>query len=88
MEESKEIYTYKPDYADAEIRELLAWFEARMDKLPQELQINCSSHTTQLPKTVKRMMTVIGIKGSTPTFGGYIAHLFLIRERLKQQGMD
>ncbi len=88
MEELKNIYTFKPEFTKEEIQDLIAWFETRKDRLPATLQINRSSHTENLPHTVKRMIGVITEKGPTPTFSGYIAHLFLIRERLKEAGME
>ncbi len=84
----KEIYTFKPVFTREEQRELMEWFEQRMDKLPKELQINKSTHSADLPRTVKAMIGVIKEKGGSTAFSGYIAHLELIRERLKRQGME
>lgn len=88
MEEMKDIYTFKSEYTEAEVKELIAWFAPRMDKLPAALQLNRSSRTDDLPHTVRRMVGVITEKGHSSTFSGYISHLFLIRERLKEQGME
>ena len=84
----EEIYTFKKQFEEADVADLTAWFEARMDKLPQELQLSNSTHSVNLTKTVKMMLGVVRQKGTSPTFGGYMAHLALIRERLKEQGME
>ncbi len=84
----KEIYTFKPVFSRGEQKELMEWFEQRMDKLPKEIQINKSTRSTDLPRTVQAMIGVIKEKGGSTAFSGYIAHLVLIRERLKMQGME
>lgn len=88
MEDLKDIYTFKPEFTNDEVKELIEWFASRIEKLPMAMQLNRSSHTDNLPHTVRRMIGVITEKGSSPTFSGYISHLFLIRERLKEQGME
>lgn len=88
MEKVDEIYTFKPEYSKQEIKELIVWFEERMDKLPDELQINKSTRTSDLKSTVDSIMKVLRVREMTVTFCGYAAHLFLIRERLKVQGME
>lgn len=88
MEKNQEIYLFKPEYSEAEVQELAAWFADRLDRLPQSLQINVSSRTDNLKRTVMNMLRVMERKGTSPTFGGYVAHLFLIRERLRLDGME
>lgn len=88
MEKKEDIYTFKPDFTKAEVKELIAWFEERMDRLPVELQINKSSHTKNLRFTVTKLISMLKEREVTVTICGYIAHLALIKERLIQAGME
>lgn len=88
MEKKEEIYTFKPDFTKAEVKELIAWFEERMDHLPDELQINKSSRTKNLRFTVTKLISMLKERDVTVTICGYIAHLALIRERLILAGME
>lgn len=88
MEKKEDIYTFKPDFTKAEVKELIAWFEERMDRLPDELQINKSSRTKNLRFTVTKLISMLKERDVTVTICGYIAHLALIRERLILAGME
>lgn len=88
MEKKEDIYTFKPDFTKAEVKELIAWFEERMDHLPDELQINKSSRTKNLRFTVTKLISMLKERDVTVTICGYIAHLALIRERLILAGME
>ena len=96
MEEGKEAHrpeknphVYQPAYTTQETDEIVRWFEKRMDRLPQSLQLNEATSTTDLPRTVKSLLKVA--KGHrdniSVTFSGYLAHLALIRLRLEESGM-
>lgn len=88
MEKKEDIYTFKPDFTKAEVNELIAWFEERMDRMPTELQINKSSHTKNLRFTVTKLISMLKEREVTVTICGYIAHLALIKERLIRDGME
>lgn len=88
MEKKEDIYTFKPDFTKAEVKELIAWFEERMDHLPDELQINKSSRTKNLRFTVTKLISMLKERDVTVTICGYIAHLALIKERLILAGME
>lgn len=89
MKKMEEIYTFKPEYSKSEIQELITWFEERMDRLPDELQISRAAYTSDLKATVDSLLELMRVRSmNVVTFCGYAAHLFLIRERLKQQGME
>jgi len=79
--------TYKPDYDKAFLDEQLKWFEERMDKLPQTLQINPAMYSGDLPKTVHGL--ILTLKNNKPTviFSGYMETLLKIREKLEEQGL-
>ena len=98
MEEAQENKTaagenphiYKPSYKKEEVEELARWFEERMGQLPASLQLNSSTTSTNLPHTVKALLAVLvkHKENITTTFSGYMAHLELIRLRLREQGME
>lgn len=83
-------HVYKSDYTKAEVNELLAWFEERMDKLPQTLRLNKATTTDNLKRTVKALTTTVKrLEGViNVTYSGYVSHLVLIRLRLQEQGME
>ena len=86
----KNPHVWKPAYSRQEVDELTRWFEERMDRLPRTMQLNGSTSTSDLPRTVKALSAVLKAhKEKMPvTFSGYISHLELIRLRLKEQGME
>lgn len=88
MEKKEDIYTFKPDFTKEEVNELVDWFDARMDKLPQELQINKSSKTTNLRFTVSKLISLVKGREISVTICGYIAHLAMVQKRLQQSGME
>lgn len=87
MEKKEDLYTFKPDFTKAEVKEMIAWFEERMDQLPDELQINKSSKTTNLRFTVTKLISLLKHREVSVTNCGYIAHLALIQKRLELAGM-
>ncbi len=84
----KEIYTFRTDFTKAEVKELIAWFEERMNRLPATLQINKSSKTDNLQFTVGKLIAMLKGREVNVTLCGYIAHLELIKKRLEQNGME
>lgn len=95
MEEQEHIveknpHLFKIEYEYAQVEELMEWFEARMEQLPQTLQLNPATSTRQLPETVKSLIAVIKARDGKldVTFNSYVSHLLLIRMRLKEQGME
>ncbi|MCQ2266924.1 MAG: hypothetical protein MJZ40_04355 [Bacteroidaceae bacterium] len=74
-------------YTKAELDEIIEWFKARMDALPQDLTIAPGVTTKELPAVVTRYFDIIALHKENPTYTGQISHLFKIREVLIQQGM-
>ena len=75
---------YKPEYSKEEVKSLLAWFAERMDRLPATMQAD-------LPRTVRAFSALLKAQAdgvTSVTFSGYVAHLELIRQRLKEQGVE
>ena len=83
----KIIHTFKPQYTPEEIKDLIKWFQERMDQLPKTLTLDDSSSTEDLPQVVKILILRMGDCNITPTWSGYASHLFLIKERLIENGL-
>ncbi len=79
--------TYKANYTEAFRDEQLRWFEERMDRLPQSLQISESTSTSNLPNTVKSLMLTLQQNKPSVTFSGYMETLMKIKDKLEEQGL-
>lgn len=82
---------YKPEYSKEEVKSLLAWFAERMDRLPATMQLDPATCTADLPRTVRAFSALLKAQAdgvTSVTFSGYVAHLELIRQRLKEQGVE
>lgn len=79
--------TYKANYTEAFRDEQLRWFEERMDRLPQSLQISESTSTSNLPHTVKSLMLTLQQNKPSVTFSGYMETLMKIKDKLEEQGL-
>ena len=88
MEQIEPIYTFKNNVSQQELEELIEWFEARMYKLPETMQIDKATYTGNLPATVKSYLNTLKGRKVSVTFCGYIAHLGVIRKRLQLGGME
>ena len=75
---------FKNEYTPEELNELYAWFEQRMERLPKSLQIDEATYTGDLRRTVKSYIRLLRAMGLTVSQSGYVAHLLLIRERLRE----
>lgn len=88
MENIEPIYTFKKDVSQQELEEIIGWFEARMDKLPETMHIDKATYTGNLPATVKSYLNMLKGRTVSVTLCGYIAHLGVIRKRLQLGGME
>lgn len=79
--------TYKANYTEAFRDEQLRWFEERMDRLPQSLQISESTSTSNLTNTVKSLMLTLQQNKPSVTFSGYMETLMKIKDKLEEQGL-
>ena len=84
MEENRK---YRPDYDEAFRDEQLKWFEERIERLPQSLQINDATYSPNLKVTVDGLMRTLRCNKSSITFSGYMETLLQIREKLEEQGL-
>lgn len=78
---------YKANYTEAFRDEQLKWFEERMDKLPQSLQISESTSTSNLPRTVQGLILTLRQNKPSVIFSGYMETLMQIKDRLQEQGL-
>lgn len=90
QEAEKMPHLFKPDFKKEEVEEVLAWFEARMDKLPKSMQLDAATKTDNLPLTVDHLMRVLSRHKNnfSVTFGGYMTMLLSIRQRLQKEGIE
>lgn len=79
---------YKKLYDPAEIEDLLAWFRARLDRLPPSLKIANGLFVPDLPHTVRLFLEFTELRHENPTFSAQVRRFFEMRERLIEQGMD
>lgn len=84
MEKLKHIEMFKPHYEEQECEELFEWFEQRMDRLPEKLQILDCLSTDNLGKTVAAYLHLLKSGRRNVATSGYMAQLFTIREALKR----
>ena len=79
---------YKKDYDEAFRDEQVAWFEDRMDRLPESMQINAATYAPDLRLTVRNLILTLRKNKTNVTFSGYMETLLKIREKLEaEQGL-
>lgn len=88
MEKLKHIEMFKPHYDEKELEELYEWFEQRMDRLPEKLQVLDCMSTKNLAKTVEAYLHLLKNSRRSVATNGYTAQLFTIREALKRDYPD
>lgn len=82
------VKTFKPKYSQSEVDELLAWFDSRMARLPEALQLDEATYSPNVRETVVAYARTIKNCTLTVSLNGYVSQLMLLRERLKQEGME
>lgn len=76
---------YKRLFSQAEIEELLAWFEAHEANLPASLTVdNGSTHIKDLKRTVALYRDIVSHHRENPTYSGQIFTLEKIRRAIEQ----
>ena len=78
---------YKANYTEAFRDEQLKWFEDRMDKLPQSMQISESTSTSNLRRTVEGLILTLRQNKPSVIFSGYMETLMKIKDKLQEQGL-
>lgn len=78
---------FKPTYTREACEKEIAWFEERMDQLPDSLQINDASYAPNLRLTVTNLIRTIRANKPTVIFAGYMETLLQVKDRLQEQGM-
>lgn len=79
---------YQKTYDAAAIQELIAWFRARMDRLPASIELSESTKITDLPRTVSLYIDLVQKHHAAPIYGGQVLHLFRMREALTAVGIE
>lgn len=65
----------------------IAWFEERMNQLPDSLQINDACYSPNLRLTVANLIRTVRANKPTVIFAGYMETLLQVKDRLLEQGM-
>lgn len=79
---------FKEAYTPEELKEIVDWFEERMDRLPAKLELDEATKTGDLRLTVERLTTILKRKKLDISFSGYVSHLFVIRDKLLESGFN
>ncbi len=74
---------YKKLYSQEEIDEIIAWFEAHEDQLPQSLDVDKATHMPDFRNTVKNYMDIARLHRENATYSGQIYFLFQMRDAVK-----
>lgn len=82
------IMEYKKVYDDAELAELTAWFDARMDKLPKEYDLLPGVHIRSMQDFILAEKDMIALHHDNPTYGATFCMLFKLREKLQAEGIE
>lgn len=78
---------YKKNFTQEECDKCFQWFEARMDKLPQQLEVQ-SMKFYDLRYVVQRNVRILRrTMPDNPTYSGQFALLLMLREELMKQGL-
>lgn len=78
---------FQKTYDKAAIAELIVWFKARMDQLPESFELFNYMNIADLRLTVERYIDLVEKHHEAPVYGGQVLHLFRIREKLEAQGL-
>ena len=79
---------YKKVYTDAELSELVAWFDARQDKLPKEFDLLPGVHISNMHDFILAEKEMIELHHDNPTYGATFCLLFRLREKLQAKGLE
>ena len=73
---------FKKKYSAEELNDLIAWFEANKQRLPQSLQLDPGNYIPDLKSTLEVMICVSQRTRNNPTFSGFICNLFKVRDKI------
>lgn len=76
---------YKKVYTDAELSELVAWFDARQDKLPKEFDLLPGVHISNMHDFILAEKEMIELHHDNPTYGATFCLLFRLRENCRHK---
>lgn len=82
------VMEYKKVYTDDELSELVAWFDARQDKLPNEFDLLPGVHISNMRDFILAEKEMIDLHHDNPTYGATFCLLFRLREKLQAQGLE
>ena len=79
---------YQKKYDRAVIQELVEWFRARFDRLPQRIQLRPGVVIPDVKVMVRNYFDVVQMHYENPTYGAQVHHLFEVRDCLWAQGFE
>ncbi|MDY6298127.1 MAG: hypothetical protein SPL50_07600 [Alloprevotella sp.] len=72
--------TYKAEYSEDEVRELLDWAEQHLDELPVSLELGKEIRIPDVRRTVASLHDMAKSHGTDRSFSGQVYTLMRIRE--------
>ena len=79
---------YQKKYDRAVIQELVEWFRARFDRLPQRLQLRPGVVIPDVKVMVRNYLDIVQMHHENPTYGAQVHHLFEVRDCLLAEGFE
>ena len=76
---------YKKHYSDEELDEVVSWFKAHLDELPNSIYIDKATYVKDLKHTVTLYFNIVAKLKDNPTYAAQIRHLFLMREAVQRE---
>lgn len=76
---------YRKHYTDAELDELVGWFEKNMERLPASLRMSESTLIADFPHTVRLYFDIVRQHKDNPTYSGQIYQLFKMRDAVRAE---
>ena len=79
---------YQKKYDRAVIQELVEWFRARFDRLPQRIQLRPGVVIPDVKVMVRNYLDIVQMHHENPTYGAQVHHLFEVRDCLLAEGFE
>lgn len=71
---------YKKHFTTEELKEVIEWFDANREKLPESLNLDNATHIKNFKHTLELYYDIAREHNDNPTYSGQIYHLFQMKE--------
>lgn len=78
---------YKKHFTDKELSDLLAWFDAHENALPQSIVVDKALYIKDLRYTLRLYRDIVAEHKDNPTYSGQIYLLFKIKKTLEDSSL-